>query len=940
MPPRLRPTRLEYVVDGVRLRAQLSAAALDAVGDEAEQRRRALEILKAALFRGRMIAKERLENGAGGIETARLLSGVTDEVVTALYDFTTVHVFRARNPTEGERLALMAVGGYGRGTLAPFSDIDLLFLRPYKETAHVESVIEFMLYALWDLGFKVGHASRTVDECVKLAREDFTIRTAILEARRLTGDERLAEELKRRFEAEVIKGTEAEFVAAKLKERDDRHARAGASRYMVEPNVKEGKGGLRDLNTLFWIAEYLHPGEQVEGVLRLGLFDGREVRAFIRAFDFLWAVRSHLHFATGRPEERLTFDLQPEIARRMGYGDRGDAPAVERFMRRYFLIAKEVGALTRVFAAKLEADRVKTQPKGLSRLLPGRRTKRKPLDVEGFHEEGGRLNIDGPQTFEADPINLLRLFRIADQRNLDLHPDAFTAATRLEGLITSKVRRDPAAARVFLDILAHGRDPYRTFTLMNEAGVLGRFIPEFGRIVAQMQFNMYHSYTVDEHTLRAVGIISDIAHGRFAEDHPLSTAIMPLIDDREALFLAMLLHDTGKGGLAGGQEKAGARSARAVCERLGFERSRIELVAWLVEHHLVMSDYAQKRDVSDPRTVADFARIVQTPERLRLLLVLTVADIRAVGPGVWNGWKGQLLRELYAATESVFRGGRGSEGAQIVRRHQAAAAEATRTRLAEAHPAAVEWARSMEDAYLTSCSDQEIAAHAALAKRAAKNGGAAAEGRVRADLNAAEVVVAAVDRDRLFSDLSQAITAVGASVLGARVYTSRAGQALDVFYLQDVTGQPYGCDAPQALPRLIEALSAAGRGEPIRTEVKRAADLGRAAAFDITPTVMIDNEASEHATVIEASGRDRRGLLGELAATISDAGLSIVSAHIDSYGERAVDAFYVVDRDRAKFTDPRRRAALKAELMEALNDADLPSRMRVNLHRARASVAR
>src|SRR5215217_5102726 len=393
MVARLRPTRLEHVVDGHALRARLSGAALDAVGNELEQRKQALEILKAALFRGRMIAKERLENGAGGVETARLLSGVTDEVITALYDFTTVHMFRARNPTEGERLCLLAVGGYGRGVLSPYSDIDLLFLRPYKQTAHTESVIEYMLYALWDLGFKVGHASRTIDECVKLAREDFTIRTSILEARRLTGDEKLADELQKRFQTEVVRGTGAEFVAAKLKERDDRHARAGASRYMVEPNIKEGKGGLRDLNTLFWIAQYLHPGESIEKVMQLEMFDGREIRTFIRAFDFLWAVRSHLHFATGRPEERLTFDLQPEIARRMGYGDRGDAPAVERFMRRYFLIAKEVGALTRVFAAKLEADKVKVAPRGISRLLPGRRLKRKPLDVAGFHEVGGRLDV-------------------------------------------------------------------------------------------------------------------------------------------------------------------------------------------------------------------------------------------------------------------------------------------------------------------------------------------------------------------------------------------------------------------------------------------------------------------------------------------------------------------------------------------------------------------
>jgi len=493
MPRRLRPTPLEHVVDGHALRARLSAAALDSLGDEAAQRARAIEILKQALFRGRMIAKERLENGAGGLETSRLLSGVTDEVITALYDFTTVHVFRARNPTEGERLCLLAVGGYGRRTLAPFSDIDLLFLRPYKTTPHAESVIEFMLYALWDLGFKVGHASRTIEECVRLSKEDFTIRTSILEARRLTGDERLANDLKKRFRDDVMKGTGAQFVAAKLKERDDRQARAGTSRYMVEPNVKEGKGGLRDLHTLMWIAEYLHPVDRPEDVFKMEVFSTRETKAFIRAFDFLHAVRAHLHFTTGRPEERLTFDLQPEIARRMGYGDRGDAPAVERFMRRYFLIAKEVGALTRAFSAKLEAEHFKNEPKGISRFLPGGgRPKRKALDVDGFYEDGGRLNIDGPEVFEADPVNLIRLFKIADERDLDLHPDAFTAVTRSLALITSRVRRDEDACAAFLHLLARGKRSYRTLTLMNDAGVLGRFVPEFGRIVAQEVAHLVH----------------------------------------------------------------------------------------------------------------------------------------------------------------------------------------------------------------------------------------------------------------------------------------------------------------------------------------------------------------------------------------------------------------------------------------------------------------
>src|SRR5580704_12839369 len=942
MPPRLRPTRIEYVVDGVRLRSLLSAAALDSIGDETLQRKGAIEILKGALFRGRMIAKKRLENGAGGLETARLLSAVTDEVITALYDFTTTHVFRARNPTEGERLTLLAVGGYGRGALAPYSDIDLLFLRPYKQTAHVESVIEYMLYALWDLGFKVGHASRTIDECVRLSREDVTIRTAILEARRLTGDEALAAQLTKRFRDEVVKGTGAEFVAAKLRERDERHARAGASRFMVEPNVKEGKGGLRDLHTLFWIARYLHPADSLDQLLKLDMFQGREVRAFIRAFDCLEAVRAHLHFATGRPEERISFDLQPEIARRMGYADRvrsdGDqTPAVERFMRRYFLIAREVGALTRVFTAKLEAEHLKAAPRGLSRFLTARPPRRQPLEEPGFHIDGGRLSVDGPQTFESDPANLIRLFHLADQRDLDLHPDAFTAATRALNLISSKVRRDPATATLFLDVLARGRDPRRTLELMNEAGVLGRYLPEFGRIVAQMQFNMYHSYTVDEHTLRAVGVIASIAAGRFAEDHPLATSIFPLIEDRETLFLAMLLHDTGKGGV-GGQEKAGARAVRQAGERMGLERSKIELIAWIVEHHLMMSDFAQKRDVTDPATVAAFARIVENPERLRLLLVLTVADIRAVGPGVWNGWKGQLMRELYGATETLFRGGRMSDAAGMARRRLEAVAYDGRTALVAADPEAKTWATAMEDAYFAAFTADEQKAHFALAREAEAGGGASAEARIAADRNIAEVLVAAKDREGLFADLAQAFASLGGNVVGARIFTSSRGEALDAFYVQNVAGQPFGHETPRTLARLVEALEAAALGRPPELAPRKAADLSRTAAFAIAPAVTIDNDASADATVIEVSGRDRPGLLAALARILAEAELSTQSAHIDNYGERAVDAFYVETR-KGKLTEPQRTAAVRARLLEALDDAESAA-ARPRLERARASAAR
>ncbi|WP_158916396.1 [protein-PII] uridylyltransferase, partial [Caulobacter sp. S45] len=694
---------------------------------------------------------------------------------------------------------------------------------------------------------------------------------------------------------------------------------AGASRYMVEPNVKEGKGGLRDLNTLFWIAQYLHPVDEPRELMRLKDFNRREVKAFLRAFDFLWAVRAHMHFITGRAEERLTFDLQPEVARRMGYGDEtGDAVVVERFMRRYFLIAREVGVLTRTFCAKLEADHAK-RPQGLSRLFPRRSPPRRELEP-GFHESDGRLCVEGPETFERDPVNLLRIFRVADVHDLDLHPDAFAAVNRSLHLIGAKLRRDPDAARAFLDVLAFGTETLRTLTLMNESGVLGRYLPEFGRIVGQMQFNMYHAYTTDEHTLRAVGYIADIAGGRLGEDHPLAVSILPLIADREALFLAMLLHDTGKGGAPGGQELAGARNARLACERLGLSSERVEFAAWLVQHHLVMSDYAQKRDLGDPRTIAAFARIVQDPDRLRCLAVLTAADIRAVGPGVWNGWKGQLLRQLYTSTEAVFRGGRPSDLAfEAVDDIQQILAEAARTRLenaAENGGAARSWAQSMEDAYFVAFAAKAQLEHLSLVQRAVQEG-AAASARLMADWNAVEISVAAPDRRGLFADLTAAMASLGANVVGARVFTSASGGALDIFHVQDRSGAPFGEADPRSLDRLLAALETAGCGQSPADEPRRL-DLGRASAFSVAPAVAVDNEASDMATVVEVSGRDRPGLLQAVSRTLADAGLSVQSAHIESFGERAVDAFYVTDAEGRKLTEPYAIAALKQELKAVL----------------------
>ncbi|MBU6373711.1 MAG: [protein-PII] uridylyltransferase [Alphaproteobacteria bacterium] len=912
---RLKPAKIEDVVDGLKLRAQLTAAALDHIGDEGGARKAAMRLLHGALFRGRMIAKERLEDGASGHETSRLLSSVADEVIRALYDFTTVHIFRSRNPTAGERFAIVAVGGYGRGQLGPSSDIDLLFLRAYKMTPWAESVTEYLLYALWDMSLKVGHSSRTVDECLRLAREDHTIQTALLEARHIAGDATLTEELRARYRKEVAIPGHRAFVQAKLKERDLRHARSGESPYMVEPNLKEGKGGLRDLHTIYWILKHQYGFENFGAFLRSGIFPREDLARFMRASDFLWTVRCHLHFLTGRAEERLTFDLQPEMAVRMGFGDRGSQAGVERFMKRFFLAAKDVGALTRIFAARLEVKAVKGMD--LAAFFPSRTAK--ALDPP-FALEGQRVTIADLAAFDRDPVNLLRLFQIADARGYDIHPDALAHAAKSLRSITPAVRRDPEAARVFLDCAA-GKTPGRTLALMNEAGVLGRFVPEFGAIVAQMQFNMYHHFTVDEHTLRAVEVISEIEGGRFQAEHPLSTAIFPKIIHRRVLYLAMLLHDTGKG--IGDQQIEGEKSARAACERLGLPAEEVDLVGWLVRNHLAMSDVAQKRDIGDPRTVANFTALVGDVERLRLLLVLTVADIRAVGPGVWNSWKGQLLRDLYRLTEAALHGGQTDEAG--VRERLAAQARAAKedlvARLGGITPQLETWLASLDDAYWISFDADALAWHARESTLTAP-GGVHVAARTDERRGVTEVLVRAADRPGLFARLAAALAESGADVRDARAHTTRDGRAFDLFSVQDAAGMPFCGDNAHALERLLARVKRAAEDDaPLATPARRPA-MRRAAAFAIDPWVRIDDDVSHASTVIEVSGRDRPGLLAALAKVLAEAELSIVSAHIDAYGERVADVFYVQEKGGGKLRDAARAERVTAELIAALRDGE------------------
>ncbi|MDX2225141.1 MAG: bifunctional uridylyltransferase/uridylyl-removing protein, partial [Rhodospirillaceae bacterium] len=490
------------IIDRRAVMARLDALYDSDLSDDA-WRAGLLAILREALAHGQQTVRARFEaRRATGVETVRAQSYLMDQIIRVLFDTALATVARRGVPTTGERLAVMAIGGYGRGELAPLSDVDLLFLLPYKETPFSEQVVEFILYTLWDLGLKVGQAVRNVDENIHHAKADMTIRTTLLDARWIWGDQALAKDLRRRFRKEVVEGSGAQFVQAKLAERDTRHDKQGDSRYRLEPNVKDDKGGLRDLQTLYWIARYLYGVDDVRKLGDLDVIDDTAAARFAKAHEFLSTVRCHIHYITGRPENRLTFDLQRQIAARIGYADRAGSTATERFMKHYFLIARDVGDLTRVFITMLEEAGRRKPLMRLSSALTRRR-------VAGFVVENGRIGVRDDGDFAADPLKLLRIFRVAQKRGYDFQPRTLRLIARNAQRVVA-LRDDPAANALFMDILTAAEGPEATLRLMSECGVFGRFMPDFARVVAQMQYDMYHVYTTDEHTIRAIGILHRI----------------------------------------------------------------------------------------------------------------------------------------------------------------------------------------------------------------------------------------------------------------------------------------------------------------------------------------------------------------------------------------------------------------------------------------------
>jgi len=914
------PLKLEELIDSAALRGKLDALAGKATPKSGERRAQALALFKETLAAGRRVGEKLLIDDGSGTACAMRLSYLMDEIIRALHDFALAQVPVGKDGSPPPRMAVVATGGYGRGTLAPGSDIDLLFLLPAKQTPQGEAVVEYMLYMLWDMGLKVGHATRNVDECIRQARSDVTIRTSILEARFLWADEALYDQLMTRFDREVVKGTGAEYVQAKLAERDDRHAKAGDTRYLVEPNIKDGKGGLRDLQTLFWIGKYFYRVRTAEELVDKGVFTQAEYDQFRKAEDFLWAVRCHMHFLTGKAEERLHFDIQRDIAERLGYTSHPGLSAVERFMKHYFLIAKDVGDLTRIFCAALEEEQAKHVP-GFNRIfLSFQRRQRKLAGTSDFIVDNHRINVADEHVFERDPVNMIRLFWFADKHGLEYHPDALKLLTRSLALVDKNLRRDAEANRLFLDVLTSDRDPELNLRRMNEAGLLGRLIPDFGKIVAMMQFSMYHHYTVDEHLIRCVGVLHEIERGGGEKIHPLSHSLMPgLRKSREVLYVAVLLHDIAKGRPEDHSE-AGARIARRICPHMGLSAADTETVAWLVQNHLVMSMTAQTRDLNDRKTIDDFASVVQSVERLKLLLVLTVCDIRGVGPGVWNGWKGQLLRTLYYETELLLTGG----FSEMKRAERAAEA---RERLAEglAHwpeKTRRKYVRLHYENYLLTVRPEDQLRHAEFVREAdAANKQLSTMVKTHGFEAVTEITVLAQDHPRLLSVIAGACAAAGGNIVDAQIFTTSDGRALDTILIsREFDRDEDERRRAERVGRLIEDVLSGKVWLPEMIE-KRTKPRRGAKTFKIKPRADITNSLSNRFSVIEVEGLDRPGLLSEITGTLSDLSLDIASAHITTFGEKVIDTFYVTDLTGAKIENPTRQEAVKKRLIATLEGA-------------------
>lgn len=848
-----------------------------------------------------------------GYEAACYLSGVMDSLL--------VTIFHQKIPVYlQEKLAIIAIGGYGRGTLAPYSDIDILIL--IEETQEeCNNAIMNALYDIWDLKITLGYCVQTVPDAMDKAKQDFDFRTALLENRLIFGSDSLYQKLMSDYHI-LQHNSGLEFLSCKMQERQERHYKSGDSRYLVEPDLKNGKGGLRDLHSLFWIGKYLYHVQTAQDLIDHHVFSKSDLRTVRNAEKFLWTVRFMVHHFSKRSNERVSFDIQQNIAKALGYKDSKNRPAVEHFMKHYFIVARNVGHITRIFCHALEAQhrmRSKYFVDYFKDMLGSYK-----LNEKHFYIHDDRIDFMSDKAVVNTPLLLIEIFYIADMYNIAIHPEAMKTIRKDVHLINDVFRQTAEPYMMFRKILCHGKHTEKTLRDMNEAGILGRLIPDFGHIVALMQFNMYHHYTVDEHLIRTVGVVQKIAQGTFKAEHPLASNIINTLEMRDILFLSALLHDMAKGRKED-HSVAGARIARELAPKMGFSRAETDILEWLVLHHLVMSEISQKRDLSDENVIKDFAKFVQSSQRLKLLLCLTVADIRAVGPDVWNGWKGELLRTLYNRTQEFLQGGYILE-----------------SRLQRTHITKQKFLKQIKDIPYDGASfiAEELPSgfwlntdimiqnlHIALIYHA-RQAGKETSIALLPDIfrSVTDIAVYTTDYPGLFTTLVGVLSSIGTYIYDAKIYTAGGGWAIDHFRIQDISGK--AIIDPDHLKRIEKNLLKAIENKQIDFQKQKDIQISYCEKsqniFNIATAISFDNHGSITHNILEIATGNRYFLLYDIAFLLHRMKISISSAHINTYGEKAVYVFYIKNCFGFKMRDTSLLTKIKKNILSLIDNSYSP----------------
>lgn len=856
--------------------------------------------------------------GASGTEVVRVYTRAMDHLVCTLFD-TAVQEAQGRFGRLEQRCALLAQGGYGRAELNPYSDLDLLFLYPYKSDPFVEYVAERILYALWDARVTVGHALRNVPECVRLANQDFKVKTALLDARAICGDGDLAREFFSRFEREVLSRNAQRFFRDTLAAIETRHHHYGDSVYLLEPQVKEGQGGLRELHAALWMAKVKFKTNRLGELVQKGVLTEREQEEIEAARDFLFRIRNSLHFLARQHQDQLTFDYQEQIAPLLGFYDSPTLKGVEQMMREYYLAASTMERFLASMVERCTAPHRSVFSFGWNRVRQLR---------PGVAITQGLLTVTNAEILEQDPTNLLRVFHDAQRHGVAIAQGTRRLLRRYAHLLDQQERLRPEAVSTFSAIL-RGKNVAETLRAMHQSGVLGAFLPEFGALTCMVLHDAYHIYTVDEHSLRAVQELEWLRAGKYREMVPLLTHVMRDIERHDLLLLGMLLHDIGKG-RGGRHSERGAAMCAAIAQRLQLNPDETEQVRFLVAHHLNMSHLAQRRDIHDPHLILEFARRVGTLDNLKRLYLLTFADMRAVGPKIWNSWHDMLLAELYLRTAEAF------EREELIEQDYQERVARARARVAASTLVEPEvrdrFLAGMPERYFLSTTEESIRHHLELFHRYEREGELVCEVRHYPERAFSEWTVITRDRPGLFSMITGVLLAQGMNILTANIHTSTLGVALDVFRIShgdhpEVAMRAERWERAEAHLRAI--LAGQIDVEQLVARARPSLALPRRYVPRVPTQIDVDNQVSAHYSVLDVYTHDRVGLLFTITNTLFHLGLSIHIAKVTTHVDQVLDVFYVTDQAGHKITDPahieRIRQELYARLVSDSEESNAPT---------------